>query len=391
MRDFRKPILGLLAIAGVSLGLSRCVAADATDAGAAKPARQLLKPTDLFGDAVVAKGKGVEVKRSALDDEVIRLKTQATVRGRTISSEESTAIEKQVLDQLIQIQLIGSKATPEERTAGKETAEKRLQEAETQLGSEDAFRRRLKAEGVTREQLLAKWTDAATAEAAIKRELNAKVSDEDAKKYYEDNPAKFEAPEMVRVSHILFSIKDTNDVSATNPAQQKDLPEQAQKAKKKLAEDVLKRVKAGEDFTKLAREYSEDPGVKQNNGEYKFSRDDQFVPEFKAAAFSLDATNNVSDIVTTMFGYHIIKFWERIPAKKEPFAGADTKTIFRKQGGENITIKEILQDEALRKEFPAYIKRARKEAGVEVLDPNLKPDETADAAPAVLPPKTSSK
>ena len=79
-------------------------------------------------------------------------------------------------------------------------------------------------------------------------------------------------------------------------------------------EGLLKRARAGEDFAKLAKEYSEDPGSKDKGGEYKFPRG-QMVPEFEAAAFSLK-TNQVSDIVTTSFGYHIIKLSEKIPAQK---------------------------------------------------------------------------
>jgi len=360
---------------------------------AAEPAASTAKPkarTDLFPDTTVAKGKGFEIKRSELDDEVIRLKAQAAARGRTVSPEESTAIEKQVLDQLIQIQLLQAKATEAERAAAKETAEKRLKDAQTQLGSEDAFNRRLKTEGVTRDQLLEKWTAAAACETAAKRELSVKVSDDDAKKYYEDNPARFESPEMVRVSHILFSIQDPNDTNP-DPALKKEIPEEQKRAKRKKAEEILKRARDGDDFTKLAREFSEDPSVKINNGEYKFGRDDLFVPEFKAAAFSLN-TNQVSDIVPTLFGYHIIKQWEKIPARKEPFSGPDTKATLRNSTtGQYFTasIKEILADEGLRKQLPDFMRKLKKDAGVEILDEKLKADETADISPAA--PTASAK
>ena len=176
-----------------------------------QPPSPRLKPTDLFGNTVVAKGKGVEVKRSQLDDEVIRIKAQAAARGQNIPPEQMAMMEQQMLEQLIQVQLLQAKATEADKAAGKALAEKRFEEAKTKLGSEEALNRQLKLMGATREEVLAKWTESATAETVLKRELKVNVTDEDAKKYYEDNPARFEQPEMVRASHILLMTTDPKD------------------------------------------------------------------------------------------------------------------------------------------------------------------------------------
>ena len=377
-------------LAGGAL-ISSAFAAPAPDADT-KPAKPL-NSTELFGDSVVAKGKGFEIKRSQLDDEVFRLKGQVAARGRNLSPDESAALEKQVLDQLIQLAILKLRTTDADKKAATEVATKRLDDAQTALGSDEAFKRRLRAEGLTREQLLAKWTEGAAAETAAKRELDVKITDEEAKKYYDSKPANFETPEMVRVSHILFSTQDPND-NTPDPTRKKELSDPEKKAKHKQAEAALKRAKDGEDFTKLARELSEDPAVKQNNGEYKFSRDDPFVPEFKAAAFSL-TTNQISDIVTTLFGYHILKLWEKIPARTEPFTGPDTKASMRRPDGQYVTatIREILTNEQLTKQFPDYIKKLRKEADVQILDEKLKPDLTADAvvAPETISPNSVAK
>jgi parvulin-like peptidyl-prolyl isomerase len=136
----------------------------------------------------------------------------------------------------------------------------------------------------------------------------------------------------------------------------------------------LKRARAGEDFAKLAKEYSEDPGSKDKGGEYKFPKG-QMVAEFEAAAFSLN-TNQISDIITTRFGFHIIKLLEKLPAKKVEFAKAEPD------------IKDGLTQQALQKQFPDYLAKLKKEAGVEILDEKLKPKETADVPglPAGHPP-----
>jgi peptidyl-prolyl cis-trans isomerase C len=336
---------------------------------AAKPA---VDTTSLFGNDIVAKGKGVEVRRSQLDDKVIRLKAQAAGRGQNIPPEHMAMVDQQVLDQIIQIQLLEAKATPADKAAGKALAEKRFEEAKTKLGSEDALNRQLKLMGTTREEVLAEWTDSATAENVLKRELKVNITDEDAKKFYDDNPARFEQPEMVRASHILLM--------TTDPKTNAELTSDQKAAKRKEMEGILKRARAGEDFAKLAKDYSEDPGSKDKGGEYKFPKG-QMVPEFEAAAFSLN-TNQISDIVTTKFGYHIIKLNEKIPAQKVEFAKAEPD------------IKDGLTQQALQKQFPEYLAKLKKEAGVEILDEKLKPKETADTPglPAGHPPvKTGTK
>jgi peptidyl-prolyl cis-trans isomerase C len=327
----------------------------ATNATAA--AKSAGDTTSLFGNAVVAKGKGVEVRRSQLDEKVIRLKAQAAGRGQNIPPEQMAMVDQQVLEQLIQVQLLQAKATAADKAAGKTIAEKRFEEAKTRLGSEEAINRQLKLMGTTREEVLAEWTDSATAENVLKRELKVNITDEDAKKFYEDNPARFEQPEMVRASHILLL--------TTDPKTNAELTEAQKAAKHKDMEGILKRARAGEDFAALAKEYSEDPGSKDKGGEYKFPRG-QMMPEFEAAAFSLN-TNQVSDIVTTKYGYHIIKLSEKIPAQKVEFAKASSD------------IKDGLTQQALQKQFPEYLAKLKKEAGVEILDEKLKPKETADS------------
>ena len=160
-------------------------------AAATKPA---VDTASLFGNEVVAKGKGVEVRRCQLDDKVIRLKAQAAARGQNIPPEQMAMVDQQVLDQLIQVQLLQAKATAADKAAGKALAEKRFEEAKTRLGSEEALNRQLKLMGATREEVLAEWSDSAAAESVLKRELKVNITDEDAKKFYEDNPARFEQP-----------------------------------------------------------------------------------------------------------------------------------------------------------------------------------------------------
>jgi peptidyl-prolyl cis-trans isomerase C len=335
--------------------------ATTNSAAASKPAAKL---NELFPDKVIAKGKGVEVSRNQLEDEIIRFKAQVAGRGQTVPPEQMEMMERQLLEQLIQVQLLRAKATDADKAAGKILADKRFEEAKTKLGSEDALNRQLKLMGVTREEVQAKWAESATAESVLKRELKVNIMDADAKKYYDDNPARFEEPEMVRASHILLT--------TTDPKTNAELTEDQKAAKRKQMEDLLKRARAGEDFAEMAKKYSEDPGSKDKGGEYTFPRG-QMVPEFDAAAFSL-GTNQVSDIITTRFGFHIIKLSEKIPAKKVEFDKAASN------------IKDGLTQQALQKQFPDYIAKLKQDAGVEILDEKLKAQELPDRSSASAAP-----
>ena len=319
----------------------------------------------LLGDPVVAKGKGIEIKRSQVDAALIGVKAGLTAQGRAVSPDQMLQFERQVLNDIIGLQILLSKATDADRTKGKELFQKGLDrlKRDNKL-TEEEFNQKLagslRIQGITRAEWDKQRLDQATAGAVLERELKINITDADAKKFYDENPAKFEEPEMVRASHILFATRD----QATNS----ELTEEQKKAKRKLAEDIRKRVVAGEDFAKLAKEYSDDPGSKDKGGEYTFPRG-QMVPEFEAAAFSL-GTNQVSDIVTTQFGYHIIKLSEKIPAKKLEFAKVSDD------------LKEGLKTQELQKQLPDYLEKTQKEANVEILDARLK---SVDPLEAVKP------
>ncbi|HMJ25321.1 MAG TPA: peptidylprolyl isomerase [Pyrinomonadaceae bacterium] len=93
-------------------------------------------------------------------------------------------------------------------------------------------------------------------------------------------------------------------------------PELDTKQARTKAEEVLKRVKAGEDFAKLAKEFSTDPGSKEKGGDLGWFGHGQMVPEFEKAAFALQP-GQVSEIVESQFGFHIIKVDEKKTETKD--------------------------------------------------------------------------
>jgi parvulin-like peptidyl-prolyl isomerase len=334
-----------------------------TNTGAAADAPKP-KAASLFDDEVVAKAKGVTVKRGQLDEAFIAVKANFAAQNRQLTPDDARILERQVLERLVQLQILLQKATDADRKEAAEAVNKKVDEAKKRAPSEDAFRRQLVASGMDEPTLRKRLADDATAEAVLKRELKINVTDADLKKYYDEHPTQFEQPEMVRAAHVLIATKDL----ATN----EDLNEEKKKEKLKVAEDVLKKAKDGGDFAALVKQYSDDPGSKERGGEYTFPRG-QMVPPFEAAAFALK-TNELSGIVTTPFGYHIIKCYEKVPAKTVEFDKVKED------------LKQYLTATEVQKLLPDYTKKTRAEANVEILDPVLAKVELKDPPPPTPPP-----
>ena len=101
--------------------------------------------------------------------------------------------------------------------------------------------------GLTEDKLRARLTAEAIAENVMRTKVT--VSDEAVKRYYDDNPSKFEQPEMVRASHILLATQ--------NLATKEELGDEQKQEKRKQMDAILKRARGGEDFAALAKQYSE--------------------------------------------------------------------------------------------------------------------------------------
>jgi peptidyl-prolyl cis-trans isomerase C len=320
-------------------------------------AAQSAAPKALAGDPVVAKGKGLEIGRSELNRAVARAEAQVVAKGRTVKPEQKLEMERQLLEQLINNQLVLGKATAADKAAGKALAERSWLEAKTKAGSAEAFERQQKLMGVTKEEVIAQWTKAMTGEAVLKRVFKIDVTDQDVRKFYDENPTKFEAPETVRARHIMLF--------TCNPKTGDPLPEAEKAAKRQRIEELLKRARAGEDFAKLAGEFSEDSVSRGRGGEYQASRG-KMVAEVDAAAFSLKP-DEISGIITSAYGYHLIKLIEKIPAHKIQYAAAAAE------------IKKGLTQHAIEQQFPGYVAQLREEAKVEILDEKLKREDSLGA------------
>src|ERR1035438_2428215 len=142
--------------------------------------------TALFGDPVIAKGDGFEIKRSELDEVMMGIKSTAASRGQTIPPAQLAQFEGQLLDRLIQDRLLLQKVTDADRTNGVQKAGLQMNVLLERFGSQEVLERQMKAVGLTVAELRFKIIQENTAQAVKIRALNVTVTDAEVKQFYDD-------------------------------------------------------------------------------------------------------------------------------------------------------------------------------------------------------------
>ncbi len=144
----------------------------------------------------------------------------------------------------------------------------------------------------------------------VRRTLKDVSWDAAAREAYIVEPERYTTKETIRVSHILISTEARSDEEAMQ-----------------LASELRARIIAGEDFSVLAIEFTDDASGKQNGGDLGFFARGRMVKPFEDVAFAMQKEGEVAEIVKTPFGYHIIRFKERKPAMPIPFEDVKEKII----------------------------------------------------------------
>jgi peptidyl-prolyl cis-trans isomerase D len=130
------------------------------------------------------------------------------------------------------------------------------------------------------------------------------VNEQELRTAYSRNLERYRTPERVRVRHVLIKTQGKS-------------PEETKKAEA-TANDLVKQIKGGADFAEIAKKHSEDPGSAAKGGDLDWVTRGQMVPAFEAAAFSLKP-NEISNLIKTEYGYHIVQVLEKETARVKPF------------------------------------------------------------------------
>lgn len=288
----------------------------------------------------VVRVNGAIITKQDLDRAVKVMMAQSQVQ-EPLSPEIQKQAEAAALEQLTSAELLYQEGSKLEIADLDKQVEEKVAKNRAKFGTENEFVEALKDIDMTIRDMQDFTRKDIVINNFIEQRFTAKAAatEAEAKKFYEDNKKEyFTKEESVKASHILVAA----DAKAT-AAERK-------KAKEK-AEALLKRVKGGEDFAAVAKAESSCPSASQGGDLGAFGRG-QMVPPFEKAAFGLKA-GEVSGVVETEFGYHIIKVVEKQEAGPEKF-----ETVKEK-------ITDFLKRQKVQQELSAYIDDLRKNAKIE--------------------------
>ena len=292
--------------------------------------------------AAVVQGPVARVNGVVIDAIELRRARKVMLRGQTVSAEQQATVDKQALEQLLSAELLYQSAAKVEVKDLDKLVDEKLAQGKARFTNEQDFAKAIKdlemnekdlRDYTRRDLLISKFV-----ESTIVSKI--KVTEEEARKFYDQNPDKFTRNETVKASHILIGVEP----AAT--------AEDKKKARAK-ADKLHKELVPGADFAALAKENSSCPSSQQG-GDLGFFGKGQMVPPFEKAAFALKQ-GEISEVIETQFGYHIIKLMEKKPAESVTFKEAQSK------------IEEYLKGQKVNAAVGEYVAEARKNAKVELL------------------------
>lgn len=250
-----------------------------------------------------------------------QIKNDPNNAGYQLTEEDKKGLKTQIFDQLVTSKILGQKVDENKITIEAKEIEDMNASIKKMVDYYQGIVnfRKVLAENDTYFNEVIKDMKAVFCANKLQNKLfkDVAASEDELKKYYEDNKQKFLQPETVSAKHIL--ILTTDDKGESLDAAKKE------EAKKK-AEDILSKIKSGEDFDKLMNENSQDTGLKTNPDGYTFTKG-EMVKEFEEAAFKMKV-GEVSELVQTQYGYHIIKLEAKNPEKQYTYdeVKSDIKT-----------------------------------------------------------------
>jgi len=255
-------------------------------------------------------------------------------------------ISRTVLDQLIEKKLIEQKVHELNIKIGDDEIRQAIEDVKRQnkIPTQQAFESALAGQGLTFDQYRAQLQEQLERLRLVSMEVRSKiqVGDSEMREYYEANLAKYTEEESFHARHIFFRTSEKS-------------PAEEIKRAMTTALMVLAEAKSGKDFAELAKSYSEDPAARKDGGDLGVFKKGDMLPELEQTILALKP-GEVSELVSTPAGFHIIKLEERIQGKTKPFESVKVEiedAVYRKKSEER---------------FSLWAKELRSKASVEVKD-----------------------
>ena len=285
---------------------------------------------------------GTVITKNEYNREVNLFVDRMARQGRPIDDSQLANIKSEILDSLINRELLYQESQKTGIVVQPREMADELTAIKKRFASEDEFKKAISRMDLTEATLTAQIEKRLAIQKLIDKQVADKivVTDVESKQYYTANPQLFKQPGEVRASHILIKLDPAADEAKKAEAQTK-------------INMIQQKLRNGEDFAELAKTSSEGPSSVKG-GDLGFFKRGQMVKPFEDAAFALEP-NEVSEIVQTRFGYHIIKVVD-----KKPERTVDYEEI-------KIRLEEHLKQRKVQEEVSIYLIELRKDAKIEKL------------------------
>jgi len=247
-----------------------------------------------------------------------------------LSDAQLSEVKKAVLENLIGRELLFQESKKNNIAVNDKEVAEQLANIRKQFSSEAEYQGFLKGMNASEEEVRARIRQDMAIRLFVEKTIGSKITipAREVRSYYDGHPDYFKKPEQIRASHILIKV----DPQAT-PQQKEDARREIKKIQQKL--------KDGEDFAGLARQFSQGPSSARD-GDLGYFGHGRMVKPFEDAAFVLKP-GEVSDIVETQFGYHLIKMVDKKPAETIAYEQASAQ------------IEQFLKREKVRKEVRVVV------------------------------------
>jgi len=255
-------------------------------------------------------------------------------------------IRRSALDRVVEKKLVEQKVKELNIKVADEEIRQAIDDVKKQnnMSSQEALVAALSAQGLSFDQYRAQLQEQLEKLKLVSMEVRAKihVTDTEIREFYDANAAKYTEDESFRARHIFFK---TNEKSGSE-----DIKRSMTNALMVLAE-----AKSGKDFIELAKTYSEDPAARRDGGDLGIFKKGDMQPELESAIIAMKP-GEVSELVYTPVGFHIIKLEERIIGKLKPFEGLKA------------SIEETIYSKKSEERFSQWAKELRAKASIEIKD-----------------------
>ncbi len=300
---------------------------------------EALSQTENTPDTTVVIVNDTPITEADVNLEVKRILFQAKAMQQPIDESMMGSMRDKVIDSLINRELLYQQSKTMGITTDAAEIDNSIDQIKQRLEAGQSFESLLAEMGITTETMRTQVGQANAIQKLMEMVVypRAMVSEKESRIFFENNPQYFKKPEEVKASHILIQVAP-------------DAGNEEKLAARKKIEDIQKKLEAGGDFADLARQYSEGPS-KVSGGDLGYFDRKKMVKPFADAAFALKP-GEVSDIVETRFGFHLIKVYDK---------KAKSVYVF-----ENIKdrLTEMLRQQKIQDETVLYIEELRKTADV---------------------------